>query len=546
LNTTNGGFISFYLRLADGYDFPWERPDLPDQGVVLEYSTNLTLNFQIIGRYDTPEFYNWTLVSLPIPTEARLPAVYFRWRQLANSGSGYDHWALDDTLIAQELPMPVVTLQPASQRVAVGGTATFNVAASGSPPFLYQWHRNGMDIPGATAATLTITNVQSADAGSYAARVANLTGSVTSSNALLQVNHPPVVFSQAVTVAEDLPLSITLLAADPDGDPLTYAFLTPPAHGALSGTAPNVTYQALPNYNGPDSFAFRVSDGALDSALATVSITVLPVNDPPVAVARAFPLVIISPNDPDAVIISPNSSNAVVFLDGSQSFDVDLDPLTYGWFEVGATHSLGVGVVISNVLPVGEHLIALVVSDGAATGTNQIVVPVISAADAVQRLIALVESLALEPRNRQPLLATLSASQAAFARGSFGAALNLLRAFQNQVRAQITPIKPTAAAGLVRGAQVIIDAMRASAGDAEAALLTARSRIESVARQANGHVRVKFAGIPGHAHLIQTSTNLVDWETVGVGTEVADGVFEFEDSNAAHYSTRFYRTAQSP
>lgn len=542
LNTTNGGVIRFYLRLADGFDFSWEIPDLPGQGVVLEYSTNLTLNYTIIGTYDTPDFCDWTLVSTTIPTQARLPSVYFRWRQLSHSGSGFDHWALDDTLIAQELPLPVVTLQPANQRVDLGGMATFNVAASGMPPLLYQWRRNGMNIPGATGATLMITNVQSADAGSYAARVSNLTGSTTSSNALLQVNHPPVAFSHAVSVAEDMPVSFTLLAADPEGDPLTYAFVTLPAHGTLSGTAPNVTYQASPNYNGPDSFAFRVSDGAFSSALATVNITVLPVNDPPVAVARAFPLVIISPNDTNAVIVSPNNSNAVVFLDGSQSFDVDHDPLTYWWFEVGTLNLLGSGVVISNVLPVGEHMIELVVSDGAATGTNQIVVTIISAADAVARLIVLVESLDLDPRHRRPLLATLSASQAAFARGSFGAALNMLKAFQNKVRAQIAPVQPGAAVALLRGAQVIIDAMLAPAGVAETDSGAPRGRIKAVTRHANGHVRVKFEGVTWHANLIQTSTNLVDWETVGVGTEVADGVFEFEDANAGNFSTRFYRT----
>jgi hypothetical protein len=51
-----------------------------------------------------------------------------------------------------------------------------------------------------------------------------------------------------------------------------------------------VTYTPHPNYNGPDSFSFRVNDGALDSAPATVAITVNAVNDAPVAVGGVYAL----------------------------------------------------------------------------------------------------------------------------------------------------------------------------------------------------------------------------------------------------------------
>ena len=52
---------------------------------------------------------------------------------------------------------------------------------------------------------------------------------------------------------------------------------------SLSGTAPDLTYTPDPDYHGPDSFTFVANDGTVDSAAATVSITVAPVNDPPVA-----------------------------------------------------------------------------------------------------------------------------------------------------------------------------------------------------------------------------------------------------------------------
>src|SRR5207244_1832387 len=83
--------------------------------------------------------------------------------------------------------------------------------------------------------------------------------------------------------AEDTPLAIMLVGTDVENSPLTFAVVTPPAHGTLSGTAPNFTYKPAPDYNGADSFTFKANDGSLDSAPATVSLTITPVNDAPIA-----------------------------------------------------------------------------------------------------------------------------------------------------------------------------------------------------------------------------------------------------------------------
>ncbi len=72
-------------------------------------------------------------------------------------------------------------------------------------------------------------------------------------------NGPPVATPQTVTTAEDAPVAVTLAGTDPDGDALTYAVVTPPAHGTLSGAAPNLTYTPAANYHGPDSFTFTVT-----------------------------------------------------------------------------------------------------------------------------------------------------------------------------------------------------------------------------------------------------------------------------------------------
>jgi pectate lyase len=82
---------------------------------------------------------------------------------------------------------PVFASQPASQVVLIGGIASFSAAAVGTAPISYQWSRNGVPISGATSSTLTLTNVQTADSGSYAATASNSVGTATSSNAVLTV-----------------------------------------------------------------------------------------------------------------------------------------------------------------------------------------------------------------------------------------------------------------------------------------------------------------------------------------------------------------------
>jgi len=100
-------------------------------------------------------------------------------------------------------------------------------------------------------------------------------------------NEAPTATPQSVTTAEDTAKGITLAGTDPESDTLTYTVATQPTHGDLSGTAPNLTYTPDENYNGSDSFTFTVNDGTVDSTAATVSITITPVNDRPVATPQS-------------------------------------------------------------------------------------------------------------------------------------------------------------------------------------------------------------------------------------------------------------------
>lgn len=95
------------------------------------------------------------------------------------------------------------------------------------------------------------------------------------------VNNPPVATSSSVTTAQGTSLPITLAATDANGNTLTFAIVNGPAHGTLGGTAPNLSYSPAANFSGTDQFTFRANDGTVDSATATISITVTPTNSLP-------------------------------------------------------------------------------------------------------------------------------------------------------------------------------------------------------------------------------------------------------------------------
>jgi hypothetical protein len=80
-----------------------------------------------------------------------------------------------------------MTAQPQSVVVNAYGTATFNAAASGTLPLSYQWSLNDTNIPGATSNSLTISNVVQTNLGTYAVLASDIFGSVTSSNAMLEM-----------------------------------------------------------------------------------------------------------------------------------------------------------------------------------------------------------------------------------------------------------------------------------------------------------------------------------------------------------------------
>ncbi|HEY3230558.1 MAG TPA: Ig-like domain-containing protein, partial [Roseiflexaceae bacterium] len=178
-------------------------------------------------------------------------------------------------------------------------------------------------------------------------------------------NRPPVADNQSVSTNEDTAKSITLSASDADGDNLTYIVVSGPMHGALSGTGASRIYTPAPNYNGPDSFTFKASDGQADSNVATVSITVNPVNDvPTIAVTAGGQCLADFRGQANLVVGDVETALGSLALSGSSSNTTLVPNANITFDGSGANRTVTIATAPGKS---GSATVTLLVNDGTAT-----------------------------------------------------------------------------------------------------------------------------------------------------------------------------------
>lgn len=154
---------------------------------------------------------------------------------------------------------PIIAAQPAAQTSTVGGSVTFTFTVTGTG-LTYQWLFNNNAITGATNATYTITGVTAANAGTYAVRVTNGGGTVTSNAATLTVN--PVAGNGIAFLG-----NLSVRARAGSGSETLIVGVT--VGGSTGGGTKTVLVRGV----GPTLGTFGVGDVLIDPVLAVLNAT---------------------------------------------------------------------------------------------------------------------------------------------------------------------------------------------------------------------------------------------------------------------------------
>ncbi len=245
-----------------------QRPVVTQSGVATAARNNATVSF---GGINTTEG----------TTDRRLIGDIAEIRFYDNALGGLEASnviaELTDYHIYGKLPI-VRSFAAATNVVMIGNAATLSWRVTNA---LALWIDPGVGpVTGATGSVqvtpLTTTTYTLTASNEFGVRTAQTTVTVDPG--------VPTALPQSVATLVNTPRAITLTGFDPNSNPLTYAVVSPPQHGSLSGVPPALLYTPAVDFFGNDFFTFKVNDGANDSAPGTISIRIDATPTPPTAI----------------------------------------------------------------------------------------------------------------------------------------------------------------------------------------------------------------------------------------------------------------------
>ena len=215
----------------------------------------------------------WQFTGVGLPQGA---TTFIRVRGLLQGGLNNGSTSLAESSASFFSPgtAPTVITQPLSQTVVAGANVTFTVVATGTLPFTYQWRKNGVNIPGATGSSLTLTGVLPGDGGDYSVVVTNSSGSDTSTAATLTVvlnTAPSFTAGPTVTVGQDSGLK-TVTGWATAITPGVNAVESTQALNFIVSNNNNALFASQPAISSGGNLTFTPASGALGSAIVTVQL----------------------------------------------------------------------------------------------------------------------------------------------------------------------------------------------------------------------------------------------------------------------------------
>ena len=184
------------------------------------------------------------------------------------------------TAVLTVLVPPSITTQPSNQSVTEGASPGFTVVAAGTATLGYQWRKSGVNVGGATSATLSFPNVTIGEAGSYTVVVTNSAGSITSSAVTLTVSAAPVapsISTQPTNQTGAVGGSLTLTVVAAGTGPLNYQWRQ---DGGVVANETNSTFNLTSlttNHAGSYAVVVTNSVGSITSSVAIVTVNPAPI-----------------------------------------------------------------------------------------------------------------------------------------------------------------------------------------------------------------------------------------------------------------------------
>ena len=271
----------FKAEFVPGATGPSISEDPQDQTVLAGQDAN----FQVLAAGTAPLNYQWYFNTNTPVDGATNSDLSIANAQTTNAGmysvvitNSFGAVTSGAAALTVNLPIaPSILTQPQDQTVSPGADVSFNVVAGGSAPFTFQWYFNtNTPLANATGDSLTITNVQADDAGTYSVIVSNLAGGIASSFAVLTVNTnplPPVFVQQPVSTTGLIGGVANFSALATGSAPLGYQWNKngAPITGATSATLTLTNLQ--PADTGNYSVTATNSVGGTNSSAAVLTVT---------------------------------------------------------------------------------------------------------------------------------------------------------------------------------------------------------------------------------------------------------------------------------
>jgi hypothetical protein len=279
-------------------------PSITAQPASVTVNVGQTASFSVAAAGTAPLTYQWSKNSAAISGATSASYTTLATASTDNGAqftvtitNGFGSVTSNAATLTVNVP-PTISTQPANQTVAVGQTAAFSVAATGTGTLTYQWKKNGTAIGGATSASYTTPATVASDNGSsFTVTVTSSTGNVTSSAATLTVNAPPSITSQPASATVIAGQTVTFSVVAAGTAPLTYQWKMNGA--AISGaTSASYTTPVTTTGNSGEQFTVTVTNGAgnITSSVATLTVNAATFLLNPSATLLTFPSVNIGSN----------------------------------------------------------------------------------------------------------------------------------------------------------------------------------------------------------------------------------------------------------